>query len=178
MKHHERQDYETYIEGRVLALRRTAYRLTGSWPAAEDLVQDALVKLYLHWRKAAAATSVDAYVRRILVNTYLEQARKPWYRRILSFASPPDRPAPQPDGRSDIESRLDLHAALDRLPAGQRTVLVLRYWEGLGVDDTATALGCAPGTVKSQTSAAIGKLRELLPGHADVSGRPTVRSEK
>ncbi|WP_203964833.1 SigE family RNA polymerase sigma factor [Actinocatenispora thailandica] len=161
----QRQNYESYIQGRVTSLRRTAYRLAGSWDAADDLVQDTFVKLYLHWAKATAARSIDAYSRRILVNTFLEQLRRPWYRRVLSVATPPDRPT----GAVDHDGALDLRAALDRLAAGQRAVLILRYWEGLDVAETAEALGCSVGTVKSQTSAAIGRLRRLLPEYAGVA---------
>ncbi len=161
----EQHDYEAYIRHRVLAFRRIAYRLTGSWNSAEDLVQETFIKLYLHWGKAARAGSIDAYTRRILVNTYLAQARKSWFRRILPFADPPERPEQQ----SDHDGRLDLHAALARLPAGRRTVLVLRYWDGLDVAETAELLGCSTGNVKSQTSAAIATLRRLLPGYVSSS---------
>jgi RNA polymerase sigma factor (sigma-70 family) len=69
-----------------------------------------------------------------------------------------------------VDSRLDLLAALAALPPGQRAVLVLRYWEGLDVAETAEALGCRPGTVKSQTSHAIAALRRSLPGYAEPAG--------
>jgi RNA polymerase sigma-70 factor (sigma-E family) len=164
MNARQRRDYESYIQGRVTSLRRTAYRLAGSWDSADDLVQDTFVKLYLHWAKATAARSIDAYSRRILVNTFLEQVRRPWYRRVLSFGSPPDRPI-RP---VDHDGALDLRATLGRLAAGQRAVLILRYWEGLDVAETAETLGCSEGTVKSQTSAAIGRLRRLLPEYAGV----------
>jgi RNA polymerase sigma-70 factor (sigma-E family) len=164
MNPQHRRDYESYIAGRVASLRRTAYRLAGSWDAADDLVQDTFVKLYLHWARATAARSIDAYSRRILVNTFLEQLRRPWYRRVLSFGSPPDRPV-RP---VDHDGALDLRAALARLAAGQRAVVILRYWEGLDVAETAEALGCSEGTVKSQTSAAIGRLRRLLPEYAGL----------
>ncbi|HEY3503277.1 MAG TPA: SigE family RNA polymerase sigma factor [Actinocatenispora sp.] len=164
----QQQEYEAYVEGRVLALRRTAYRLTGSWDTAEDLVQDTFVKLYLHWGRAARADSIDRYARRTLLNTYLDQVRRPWFRRILPYAAPPEGVAGQPDH----DGRLDLRAALGRLAPGQRAVLVLRYWEGLDVAETAATLGCSAGTVKSQTSAAIGALRRLLPGYAG-DGVPT-----
>jgi len=167
MNTEQQREYEEYLRGRVLALRRTAYRLSGAWDAAEDLVQDTLVKLYLHWGRARQTDSVDAYTQRILVNTYLAQARRPWFRRILPFAAPPDRPARQPDH----DGRLDLRAALDRLSAGQRAVLVLRYWEERDVAETAALLGCSVGTVKSQTAAAIDRLRRLLPDYVGHLGR-------
>ncbi|MGA8115360.1 MAG: SigE family RNA polymerase sigma factor [Actinocatenispora sp.] len=161
------QEYVAYVNGRVLSLRRTAYRLCGSWHTAEDLVQDTLAKLYVHWKRVSAARSVDGYVRRVMLNTYLEQVRRPWTRRLFPSASPPDLPAPEPDRVGP----LDLRGALRHLAAGQRAVLVLRYWEGLSVTETAEALGCSTGTVKSQTSNAVARLRKLLPEYVGASLR-------
>lgn len=153
----------------MIALRRTAFRLCGDWHHAHDLVQSALILLYRHWRQAAAAESLDPYVRKILVNVYLEEQRRWWARKVRPRAevSPESATAPAPD------EGLDLRAALDRLSPGQRAVLVLRYWEGLDVSETAAALGCSPGTVKSQTSYAIAALRRLLPNY--VSERLEVK---
>lgn len=170
------QEYVAYVKGRVLSLRRTAYRLCGSWDTAQDLVQDVLTKLYVHWRRVSAAHNVDGYVWRVLLNTYLAQVRKPWSRRLFPFASPPERPAPE----IDFVGRLDLRDALRQLAAGQRAVLVLRYWEGLSVAETAEALGCSTGTVKSQTSNAVARLRRLLPDYVpaskETSEAPAARS--
>jgi RNA polymerase sigma-70 factor (sigma-E family) len=162
---HER-DYVAYVGARLIGLRRTAYRLCGDWHGAQDLVQTALVLLYRHWRRASAAASLDAYVRRILVNAYLEDRRRWWSRRV----EPRAEPAVPPTAEPAVDSRLDLLAALAALPPGQRAVLVLRYWEGLDVAETAEALGCRPGTVKSQTSHAIAALRRSLPGYAEPAG--------
>lgn len=172
MRADREQDYVAYVEAHAVRLRRVAYHLCGSWQAAEDLVQDALLRAYVHWGRAAAAGSVHGYVRTILVRVYLDQTRRSWFRRMLPMAQPPDRPAP---AGADPHHRVDLHAALDRLPAGQRTVLVLRYFEGLDVNETARVLRRSPGTVKSQTAAAIAHLRDLLPGYQGAARQPTSR---
>lgn len=161
MRADEERAFTEYAQGRVLELRRTAYRLCGDWDEAHDLTQNALIRLYRHWARVARADSPDAYVRRMLVNVFLEQRQSWWARRVRPFPEPPDRPAPA-DGLVD---RLDLMAALARLAPGQRAVIVLRYWEGMDVAETARALGCWAGTVKSQTSYAIAALRRLLPNY-------------
>ncbi|MEV4410948.1 SigE family RNA polymerase sigma factor [Catellatospora sp. NPDC049609] len=161
MRADEERAFTEYAQGRVLELRRTAYRLCGDWDQAHDLTQTALIRLYRHWARVSRADSPDAYVRRMLVNTFLDDRQSWWSRRVRPFAEPPDGPAPA----EDVADRLDLMAALARLAPGQRAVIVLRYWEGLDVAETARVLGCSPGTVKSQTSYAIAALRRLLPNH-------------
>jgi RNA polymerase sigma-70 factor (sigma-E family) len=157
---HERE-YVEFVAARALMLRRTAYRLCGDWHRAEDLAQTALIRLYRHWTLVRAADSVDAYARRALINAYLDEQRRWWARRV----TPVPEPEPTPTPGSDPDYNIDLIAALARLAPRQRAVLVLRYWEGLDVAATAEALGCAVGTVKSQTSDAIAALRRLLPGY-------------
>ncbi|MET7393496.1 SigE family RNA polymerase sigma factor [Dactylosporangium sp. NPDC005572] len=162
----DERDYVEYVQARMPALRRLAYRLSGDWPAADDLLQECLVALYRHWRKAVAADSLDAYVRAVLVHAYLAERQRPWSRRVrptAEVAELADAPAPVPGGGA--EHRVDLLAALAKLSRGQRAVLVLRYWEDLDVAQTATVLGCSVGTVKSQTSYAIAALRRLLPNY-------------
>jgi len=163
MRADDEREYAEFVRGQVLALRRTAYRLCGDWHLAEDLVQSALVLLYRHWPRVVSAVSPHAYVRKVLVNTVLEERRRWWSRRVRPSAEPPpDLGAACPVG---IDGRLDLRAALAGLAPRQRAVLVLRYWEGLDVAETAEALGCSAGTVKSQTSDAIAALRRLLPNY-------------
>ncbi|GIF49181.1 RNA polymerase sigma-70 factor (sigma-E family) [Asanoa ferruginea] len=154
------QDYVEYVRARIGRLRQLAYRLCGQWPAADDLVQDTLVALYVHWRRAAAADSLDAYVRAMLVHAFLAERKRS--RRLQPVAEVIERATVPLAGAED---RIDLRAALDRLSRGQRAVLVLRYWEDLDVAQTAAILGCSTGTVKSQTSYAIKALRRLLPNH-------------
>ena len=174
MRADEERDYVEYVQGRTLALRRSAFRLCGDWDHAYDLVQVTFIKLYQHWRKAIAASSMDAYVGKILINTFLAEQRRWWQRRVRTSASlaaleVAAEPSPDHDGA------VDLMAALARLSPGQRAVLVLRYWEGLDVEGTAEVLGCSPGTVKSQTSYALERLRILAPDLVELTWEESAR---
>jgi RNA polymerase sigma factor (sigma-70 family) len=144
MRADEERDYVEYVQGRTLALRRSAFRLCGDWDHAYDLVQITFIKLYQHWRKAVAATSMDAYVSKILINAFLAEQRRWWQRRVRTSSSPVEVVEPS----RDHDGTVDLMAALVRLAPGQRAVLVLRYWEGLDIEATAEVLGCSTGTVK------------------------------
>ncbi|MFC4022025.1 SigE family RNA polymerase sigma factor [Micromonospora sp. GCM10011542] len=156
------REYVEYVQARMPWLRRLAYRLCGQWSTADDLVQECLVALYRHWRKASAADSLDAYVRAMLVHAYLAERERSWTRRVRPVA---DVIGPSTAPLAGADHRVDLLAALTKLSGGQRAVLVLRYWEDLDVAQTAAALGCSAGTVKSQTSYAIAALRRLLPNY-------------
>jgi RNA polymerase sigma-70 factor (sigma-E family) len=154
-------EFTAYFTARASTLRRLAFVLCGDWHTADDLVQTAFVKLYRHWRDVRLG-SVDAYTRRILVNTFLSHRRD--RRRETVVADLPD----QPDvDAADPASRTDLARALQRLPTQQRTVVVLRYLENLSVAEVADFLGVAEGTVKSQTSRGVDALRKALgaPAH-------------
>ncbi|MFN8168687.1 MAG: SigE family RNA polymerase sigma factor [Candidatus Nanopelagicales bacterium] len=144
-------DFESYVVARRAQLRRTAYLLCGDWHRAEDVVQDTLARLYVHWRRASRAHDVDAYVRRSLVNTYLAEGRRPW-RRERSTADVPETAYADESGTSD--SRDELRRALAGLGPSQRAIVVLRYWDGLSVEETAEAVGCSTGNVKSQSARA------------------------
>ena len=159
-------DFESYVAARRPALRRTAYLLAGDWDRAEDVVQDTLTNLYLHWWRASHATSVDAYVRRVLVNAYLAERRRPW-RRERSTDQVPETAYADTSGSS--HDRDTLRRALATLGPSQRAVVVLRYWDDLSVAETAAALGCSTGNVKSQAARGLAHLREAL-------GRDTVDS--
>lgn len=116
------REFADYVAARSRLLCTTAYLLCGDWHRAEDLTQTALTKLYLAWRRIDRRESVDAYARRVLVRTVLDERRRPW-RRENPAAELPERP-----GRPDqAEDRVDLLAALARLPARQRAAVVLRY---------------------------------------------------
>jgi len=150
--------FTEYVTARAAWLRKVAYLLCGDWHRADDLVQSAITRLYANWPRASRADNVDGYVRRTLVNTFLAEQRTSWWRRVDLRGADQERSAPG----SDVEAALDLRAALDRLPARQRATVVLRYFCDLPVADTARALGCSEGTVKSQTAKAVDALRELL----------------
>jgi RNA polymerase sigma-70 factor (sigma-E family) len=138
------------------ALRRTAYLLCGDWHQADDLVQSALVKLYVAWPRVRAEGPPDAYVHRILVRCFLDERRRPWRRE-----SPVDT-VEDNRGTLDDEEQVDLRSALDRLPRRQRATVLMRFWLDMSVAQTADALGCSEGTVKSQTARAVTSLRDLL----------------
>lgn len=154
--------YSDYVEFRLPALRRLALVLCQDRHRADDLVQQAVIRVYMHWAKASAADNIDAYVNAILVREYLHERRSSWTRRVSVTDQLPEAPILT----ADRDGLLDLQAAVAVLPPGQRAVLVLRFYCDLNVDQAAGALGCSAGTVKSQTAKAIAALRSRLGGDA------------
>ena len=159
MRAQDRADFEAYVAARAAALRRTAYLLCGDWHQAEDIVQNALTKLYLAWRRVEKRDGMDAYVRQIVVRCVLDERRKGWRRESPTEALP--ERALVPAGSS--EDREALMAALAEVPAQQRAALVLRYWEDLSIAETARILNISEGAVKSATSRGLDNLRRTLP---------------
>ena len=142
--------FDEFVAARSRALLRTAYLLTHDHALAEDLLQTALTKAWFAWKRIDGAP--EPYVRKILVNTYAS-----WWRRKWSGEHPTDQ---LPEHPVDEETEpTDLWAAMERLPRRMRAVVVLRYFEDLTEAQTAEVLGCSIGTVKSQTSRALSKLR-------------------
>jgi len=139
---------------------------------AEDLVQTALARMYVAWPKVRRSDSADAYARRVLVNAYIDEVRRPRWRREQTVSEPPDRPDTGPDGGwPDAVDGDVIRTALAELPKRMRAAVVLRHWLDLSVEETASLLDCSEGTVKSQTAKGIARLRSLLGGGAAVSGR-------
>jgi RNA polymerase sigma-70 factor (sigma-E family) len=130
----------------------------GDWHRAEDVLQTALVKAYVAWPRVHRDGREEAYVRRIIVRTNIDEHRRPW-RRERSGLEGYDRPAAEPTA---LEERSELFDALQQLPISQRRVVVLRHWLGLSVEETAAELGISTGTVKSHSSRARERLREVL----------------
>ncbi len=159
-------EFAEYVSARMPSLRRLALLLCQDWHRADDLVQAALTRLYLRWENAATADSIDAYVRTILVREFIRERRTNWARRVSVTDRPPDLPAPP----TDREDFLDLRAAVAGLPPRQRAVLVLRFYCDMNIDECAMALGCAPGTVKSQTAKALTSLRRVLGPLSSATG--------
>ena len=149
--------FRVFAVTRRPSLRRTAFLLCGDWHQADDLVQSALVKLYVAWPRIRENEQPDAYAHRTLVRCYLDERRRPWRRErpveVLDDQAASSRPT---------DDLLDLRDALARLPRRQRATLMLRYWLDASVAQTADALGCSEGTVKSQTARALNTLRTLL----------------
>ena len=146
---------------------RTAYLLTGDLARAEDLLQSALAKLYLAWNRIRDSGAVESYARRVLVTTAASASRRRWWGEI-PVAAMPESSAP------DFSEGSDLHGTLwplvRALPTGQRAVLVLRYYEELSEAEVADALRISVGTVKSQTSRALGALRAQIGAAATSKG--------
>jgi RNA polymerase sigma-70 factor (sigma-E family) len=151
--------YREFVAARLDTLRRTAFLLCGDWHTADDIVSTALIRLLRHWPRVSAMEQPEAYVRKMLVRAVVDERRRPW-RRERSAETPPDIV----DLVVDPADRMTVIAALAELPPRRRAVLVLRYFCGLSVEETAAALGCAPGTVKSQTARALDTLRTRLTG--------------
>jgi len=151
-------EFVEYVELRLPHLRRLAVMLCGDVDRADDIVQAAATRLYTRWKQARAAENVDAYVRRIVINTFLRERRLRWSSVTLTDRLP-DRAAVtgQP-----LDERLVVRAALRTLPPRQQAVLVLRFLCDLPVAEVANLLGCAEGTVKSQTSDGLATLRKQL----------------
>ena len=151
----DRAGFTEYVVARRALMHRTAWVLTGDHHLAEDLVQQVLAKLYVAWPRVQRMDGVDGYVRRMLVNANVDRARR---RREHVGLDLLDAPAPS----TDSDALLDLREAIGSLAPGQRRAVVLRHLWGLSVEETATTLGVSPGTVKSQTSDALQRLRDLL----------------
>lgn len=156
----DRTDFSEYVVARRSLLYRSAWVLCGDAHQAEDLVQQVLTRLYVAWPRVARMESVDGYVRTMLVNANVDRLRR---RREHVGLDGLDQAVH--DG--DRDALLDLREALLGLAPGQRRVVVLRHLWDLSVEETAAALGIAPGTVKSQTADAVRRLRELLAPHGE-----------
>jgi RNA polymerase sigma-70 factor (sigma-E family) len=151
--------YAEFVAARQSHLRRIAYAVCGDWHRADDLLQTALVKLYVAWPRLHRDGREEAYVRQIIVRANIDESRRPWRRRERSGLDGWDGA-----GRDELpyEERSALFEALQSLPAMQRRTVLLRHWLGLSVEQTASELGISTGTVKSHTSRGIERLQELL----------------
>lgn len=157
----EREAFDEFVRARLPKLLRFGHALTGSPHAGADLVQDALERAMLAWSRIDAKDDPEGYVRRIMVNRNVSIWRRHRKERLVDEV--PERPpTQQPPGHDD-----ELWAAVKQLPAKQRTVIVLRYYEDLSEAQIAATMGCSAGTVKSQASRAMAKLRDLMSGDAD-----------
>ncbi len=161
----EDAEFSEYVAARRDHVRRTAYLLCSDWHRADDLTQIAFVKLYGTWDRIRDRGALDAYVRSCLVRATIDESRRPWRRERAVEVLP--ETADDFDIAGALADRELMRGALDQVPAGQRATLVLRYYEGMDVAQTAVALGCSEGNVKSQTArglAALKKALQALPG--------------
>ncbi|MGH8794338.1 MAG: SigE family RNA polymerase sigma factor [Stackebrandtia sp.] len=153
--------FREFVAARSAALHRAAYLLTGNWATAEDLVQTALTKTYLAWKRHGEIGSVEAYARRVLYTTNAS-----WWRRRSSGEKPTETipeltPAPGDTAEDTVRRDLMWRYVLT-LPKRQRAVLVLRFYEDLSEADAAHILGVSAGTIKSQCSRALSNLRAKM----------------
>ena len=156
----DRDGYTEFVVARWTSLHRLAYLLTGSGPAAEDLLQTALMKTYVSWPRVKGVDSPDAYVRRVMVNTLISERRRAWSGRESLQSEPPEAVEGPVD--TAVLNHEVLWPLICALPARQRAVVVLRYYEDLSEEQIATLLGCARGTVKSHAFEALRSLRRGL----------------
>jgi RNA polymerase sigma-70 factor (sigma-E family) len=153
--------FDDFVRARHFSLLRFAHVLCGDEHLSADLVQDALERTGLRWRRLRDPDDPEGYVRRTIVTQYLNRRRRG--RREQSVAEVPDRAAMGDAGGTDGVIR----QLLASLPRQQRAVLVLRFYEDLTEAAIAELLGCSLGTVKSNSSRALAKLRAAL-GAEDV----------
>ncbi len=155
--------FEEFAAARLPAVLRFAAVLTGDRSLAEDVVQEVLLRASRRWETIAGLDRPEAYVRKMIVNEYLSWRRRSW-RLVPSGAGTEVDGRLTPDPAAGHAEREALLAELARLPARQRAVLVLRYYEGLSDTEIADALGCAAGTVRGYASRALALLRVEMAG--------------
>jgi RNA polymerase sigma-70 factor (sigma-E family) len=161
-------EFAAFVRDRYAALARSAFLLTGDRGHAEDLVQTALVKTHGAWARLAVPAVAESYTRTTMVRLAARAARRRWRGEIPSSDALLDADLPD----QDLAVALDVRQVLTRLPWAQRAVLVLRFFDDLSEQDTAAALGCSVGTVKSRTSRGLAAMREsglLAPEPSEVS---------
>ncbi len=155
MQQSEYEAFDAFVHARQGDLLRFAHTLTGQPAAAADLLQDALERTLLAWPRVRRRDDPEGYVRRVMVNRQVSLWRRSRREHLMSEV--PDTGVPALDATDDA-----LREALAGLPPRQRAVLVLRFGEDLSERQAAEMLGCSVGTVKSQTSKALAKLRATL----------------
>lgn len=151
------EDFTEFVHAAWPGLYRTAYLMLGEHQLAEDLVQTALAKTYASWRKVKEPAAAPAYARVVLANSAAS-----WFRRRGWRNERPTETLPETGAETDATDRPAVVEALATLAPRQRAVVVLRYYDDLSVREVARTLGIAEGTVKSQTSDALARLRAVL----------------
>ena len=150
-------EFVEFATAAAVRLHRFAYLLCHDWHLAQDLTQTALAKCYVSWRKVERAGNRDAYIRQVLVRAFLDHRR-----RRSSSEIAVSEPAVGDSYREAHDLRLTLIEALAHLPAQQRAMVVLRFWEDQTVEATAQLLGLSKAVVQRQTLRALERLRVLL----------------
>ncbi len=161
----ERDEFSTFVSASSRSLLRAGWLLTGDWSSAEDVVQAALLATWRQWAKGGHLENPYAYVRRVMVTTYLRSTRRRWTGELASEYL--DELSVEDRRLDAVDTYRDIAAALKTLPPKQRAIVVMRYFADLSEAQTAAAVGCRVGTVKSQLAKALANLR-AVPGLADV----------
>jgi RNA polymerase sigma-70 factor (sigma-E family) len=157
--------FRAYVTRSRGGLVRTATLLSsGNAHRAEDLVQTVLLRMYLSWPRIRDDTR-DAYARKMLVNAHLDERRRPHIRRERVHAEVPDVAV---EDREPTDTEAAVFRALADLPPRMRAAVILRHLHDVSVAETADALGCSEGTVKSQTARGLAQLRAALEGTVNV----------
>ena len=154
-------DFEAYVAERRPALLRWARAVAGEAHAAEDLLQDSLVRVLPRWESIREGGAADAYVRRTITRQYISWQRRAWRRDEVASAWLPEPAGTHDDALIDPDDAGLVWELVLTLPARQRATVVLRFYEQLSVAETAEVLGCSTGTVKSNTSRGLAALRRL-----------------
>jgi RNA polymerase sigma-70 factor (sigma-E family) len=165
-------EFEAFTRATRRWLHQQAYRLCGDWHEADDLVQMAMWKIYRRWPELRRRGELKAYARQVVMSSFLTERRRWRWRHELTTPTVFDLPQVQA-GLGAVEERTVLVSAMRQLGPRQQAVLSLRFFEDLSVEQTARVLGCAPGTVRSQTVRALTTLRrELASGEGDLPPEP------
>lgn len=154
-------DFDEFVRANLEGLVQTAYMIVWDLKEAEDLVQECLFKIARRWGRVATMDQPLAYTRQVLVHLALRQEGRRARRRAELEAEPSEGAAESP-ALVGVESRGELLEAIAQLPPRQRAAIVLRYFLDLSESETARALGCSTGTVKSNTSRGLARLREAF----------------
>ncbi|MEV4417708.1 SigE family RNA polymerase sigma factor [Catellatospora sp. NPDC049609] len=152
--------YEEFVNTRLGALARYAVMLTGDQHTAQDLVQETMVRVQLNWRRVSRAQAPERYVKRMMINQYVDWRRGSWLRRVFLRPDPDPSIAAPADHAQRAADRDVIWNVLATLPRQQRAALVLRYYEDLPDAEIADMLGCTVGTARGYISKALSRLRE------------------
>jgi RNA polymerase sigma-70 factor (sigma-E family) len=151
--------FDSFVREHSQRLGRAAYLLTGDRHLAEDLVQTALAKVAIRWEQVVAKGDPAPYVRTVIIRTAIGWRRRRWHGEVPTSPLPD---TPDTGAARNVDTRDRLRRALISVPPRQRAAIVLRFYEDLSEADTAKAMGCSVGTVKSQTAKGLARLRDLL----------------
>jgi RNA polymerase sigma-70 factor (sigma-E family) len=153
----EEEGFRQFVAAQLGPLRKLAYLTCGNWHTAEDAVATALAKLYPRWRKLDRP---DLYAKTMVYRAAVDEVRRPWRRERSAGDEMPDVALRDPAAATD--ERIRVQVALRAVPRKQRAALILRYYLGMTLEETAGVLGVSVGTAKSQTSRGLARLREVL----------------